>query len=86
MNIVVHIEAPFVSKGDIDSYQLSQTITQKVQELNDKGYEVVAITPITSGSHKHEYDSGTEGTDAGGYGYGYGYSYTKALIITARKV
>jgi len=36
----------------IDGERLANDITQTVNELNQNGYEVVTVTPVTSGEHK----------------------------------
>lgn len=73
----------------IDNERLARDLEETVSGLNDQGYEVVSVTPVTSGSYNFKYDArsgGFEGKGYGGYGYGYGYSYTSSLIVTARKL
>jgi hypothetical protein len=80
-------EQQYVQTGtsdcDIDAKRLADDIADAVTELNTDGYEVVAVTPLTSGAYNAEMKWGWTGN--GGVGYGYGYSFTKGVIITARK-
>jgi len=87
-----------ISKSQIDGERLRDDIDKAVSELNADKYEVISITPITSGEFDFKYEgssissskrafSETEAVRGkGGYGYGYGYSYTEGAIIIARKV
>lgn len=78
-----------LSDREIDSDRLAQDLESAVTNLNNKGYEVVSVTPITSGAYNFKYrmnSGGYEGKGYGGYGYGYGYSYTDSLIVTAKKI
>jgi hypothetical protein len=85
---VTRKEERFVQTGssdcDIDAERLADDIAKAVAELNREGYEVVAVTPLTSGDHFAETKWGWTGN--GGVGYGYGYSFTKGVVITARKM
>jgi hypothetical protein len=56
-----------------------------VEKLNQDGFEVVSVTPVTSGDYSWKTYAGGVGDSSYGHGYGYGYSYTSSLIITARK-
>ncbi len=81
----------------IDGPRLSKDILTAIDELNNSGFDVVSITPVTSGAYAYEYNSQgisssprvfseTEKVSGGGsYGYGYGYSYTEGMLILARK-
>ena len=72
----------------IDSERLANDLAMEVEKLNREGFEIVSVTPITSGSYDWKYKTGTFiGAGEGGYGYayGYGFSYTNSLIITAKK-
>jgi len=78
------------SDSKIDSELLATDLSKIVESLNNDGYEVVTVTPITSGNYKWEYKVTGSRRDnhcagGGGYGYGYGYSYTNSLIIVAKK-
>lgn len=77
------------SDCQIDGKRLTDDINKAIQSLNDEGYEVVSITPITSGNWalKYEQNSHTNGNGKGsyGYGYGYGYSYTEGVMLLASK-
>lgn len=72
----------------VDGERLANDLAEVVDGLNNDGYEVVSVTPVTSGSYdwKYEVGSGGAGNNGyGGYGYGYGYSFTNSLIVTAKK-
>ncbi|MCI6153186.1 MAG: hypothetical protein MR673_08695 [Fusobacterium perfoetens] len=81
----------------IDGELLTDDINRAITKLNNEGYEIVSITPITSGSYRYQYDAGNitsskrilHETEAvrgtSGYGFGYGFSYTESVIILARK-
>lgn len=85
---ITRTEERFVKTGssdcDIHAARLADDLSKAVAQLNHDGYEVVTITPITTGRHHAEvlteFGQGIEG------GLGYGYSFTKGLIITARRV
>ncbi|MGS0682116.1 hypothetical protein ACVBIL_13225 [Shewanella sp. 125m-7] len=74
----------------IDSERLNNDLQLAIETLNNDGYKVVQITPVTSGdfafrdhfSDPHFLGNGvsTEG------GYGYGFSYTDSLIILAEYI
>jgi hypothetical protein len=85
---VTRKERRFVQTGtsdcDIDAERLADDIAEAVAGLNGDGYEVIAVTPLTSGDHHAETKWGWTGN--GGVGYGYGYSFTKGVVITARKI
>lgn len=71
----------------IDGERLANDIAEAVSTLNNEGYEVVSITPITSGEYNYEWAQQKGGHNWGGsgYGYGYGYSYTEGVTIVAKK-
>jgi hypothetical protein len=85
---VTREETQFVQTGisdcDIDAAQLANDVTAAVDQLNVDGYEVIAITPLTSGNYNYDVQWTMSGN--GGAGYGYGYSYTKGVLITARRM
>ena len=71
----------------IDSERLANDLAREVEQLNKDGFEIVSVTPITSGSYDWKYNVSSGGHQSkgyGGYGYGYGFSYTNSLIITAK--
>lgn len=84
------------SDCEIDGVKLAEDLALKVDELNKVGYEVVSITPVTSGNYRYEYNTegiasayslltGSEKVFGGlNYSYGYGYSYTEGVLILAR--
>ncbi|USD59189.1 hypothetical protein J4N45_11685 [Vibrio sp. SCSIO 43140] len=77
------------SKSVVDSVRLAEDLQKAVETLNHDGYEVVAITPITSGDYDYKalLEAGGRGENGyGGYGYGYGFSYTQGLIVTAKRI
>ncbi|WP_217704558.1 hypothetical protein [Pseudoalteromonas sp. McH1-7] len=71
------------SDKEIDGYQLQEDLQVAINDLNNDGFEVVSVSPITSGNYNWE--KGPQG-NIGGYGYGYGYSYTEGMLIVAKKV
>ena len=76
------------SDCEVDSERLADDLERSIADLNSSGYEVVSVTPVTSGSYEWKYNvssGGTNGNGYGGYGYGYGYSYTNSLIVVAKK-
>jgi hypothetical protein len=74
----------FSSDKDIDIVRLNLDINNEIEKLNNSGYEVISITPITSGEYKYDYSVLTSYKI--GYGWGYGFSYTSGVIITAKKL
>ncbi len=71
----------------IDGKRLANDIANAVSELNNEGFEVVSITPITSGEYNYNFaqQKGSQNWGGSGYGYGYGYSYTEGVTIVAKK-
>ncbi len=59
----------------IDGEQLNDDLQIVLEALNNDGYSIVSVTPITSGKDNYR----------NGVGYGYGYSYTEGLIVVAKK-
>ncbi|ODP96997.1 hypothetical protein BGL48_15610 [Salinivibrio sp. SS3] len=73
----------------IDGERLANDLAEIVSGLNSEGYEIVSVTPVTSGSYDWKYElksGGYQSSGYGGYGYGYGYSFTNSLIVTAKKI
>jgi hypothetical protein len=64
--------------SEIDADRLNSDLEIVIKSLNNDGYNIISITPITSA----RYDMGTIGTDAG---WGYGYSFTEGIIVLALK-
>jgi hypothetical protein len=56
----------------IDGQRLARDIQSTVDQLNEQGYEVVAVTPVTSGM----FSAWSKG--------GLGYSFTEGALVTAR--
>jgi len=85
------------SDSKIDGARLARDLDEAIQTLNQDGYDVVSVTPVTSGAYRYQYDakgvtsskrllSETERVSGGGsYGFGYGYSYTEGMLIVARR-
>ncbi|MDG3087806.1 hypothetical protein P7F88_17720 [Vibrio hannami] len=84
-----------ISKSRIDSLRLAEDLQDAINELNNTGFKVTQIVPVTSGDYNYLYsDDGvsssyslftkTESVSGGGsFGLGYGYSFTDSLIILA---
>jgi len=70
----------------IDGEKLASDIAQAIAQLNEEGYEVVAVTPVTSGEYDYKYEAKSFNQGGWGYGYGYGYSYTEGVTIIGRKI
>ena len=75
------------SDSEIDSVKLSEDLMEAIKQLNNDSYEVISVTPITSGKYNyaHQHDNIKDGQSYG-YGFGYGYSYTNSLIVVSRKI
>ena len=73
------------SDSEVDGERLAQDIERAVNELNESGYEVVSLTPITSGDYNWAFRTADSPKKSWGYGYGYGFSYTEGMTIIARK-
>lgn len=86
INKTIFVQANFQTKsgffgGDkptdkIDTEQLNNDLQAEITKLNNDGYKITSITPVTSGNDSYR----------NGVGYGYGYSYTEGLIILAEKL
>ncbi len=76
------------SDCQIDGERLNEDVGRAINKLNREGYEVISITPATSGSwaYKYKQNSIRNGNGDGSYGYGYGYSYTEGVMILAKKI
>ncbi|AYF32797.1 hypothetical protein CUU95_02680 [Vreelandella alkaliphila] len=72
----------------VDGERLSVDISNAVSKLNEESYEVVSVTPLTSGEYDYKWELYKGGVNhgGGGFGYGYGYSYTEGVIIIAKKI
>jgi len=79
------------SDSEIDGDKFSQLIDDAVKKLNNDGYRVTSITPITSGKFNHHANvvrTSNVWEDVDGahvISYGYGYSYTEGVIILGEK-
>lgn len=72
----------------IDGERLASDIAKAVSELNNDGFEVVSITPVTSGDYNYQWahQKGGQHWGGSGYGFGYGYSYTEGMTIVAKEL
>ncbi len=76
INKVVYVHAHLTEfssdyLGEVDSEALYDHLTEVVRELNEEHYQVVSVTPITSGR--------------GSVGVG-GFSYTSGLVVVAKQI
>ena len=75
------------SDCEIDGKKFSEDINQTISELETEGYEVVSVTPVTSGRYKYDYEAPIiNAADRASFGWGYGFSYTEGVNILARLV
>jgi hypothetical protein len=65
------------SDCEIDGDQLAADVAKETAALNQEGFEVVAVTPVISGTYKYDWSAVSH------YGYGYGYSYTEGVLLIA---
>lgn len=81
-----HVPTGQFSDVDIDHDAFGNEIESACNYLHEEGYEVVSITPVLRGVHRHEFRTGeiTKGNGPVGYGFGYGYSLTSAFMILAK--
>ncbi len=47
----------------IDGQRLAKDLAQMVSALNNEGYEVVSVTPVTSGAYDWKYEVKSGGTE-----------------------
>lgn len=66
---------------EIDADRLNSDLEIVIKSLNNDGYNVVNITPITSA----RYDYGSSGGPNMTAGWGYGYSFTEGVIVLGVK-
>ena len=75
----------------VDSKRLADDLSKVVNELNNSGFNVTAITPVISGhydTHQSCKSSGLGAATPGqsyGVSFAYGYRYTDSLIVVASK-
>lgn len=76
------------SDCEIDGGLLSENLQVAILNLNEEGYEVVSVTPVTSAKYDYKWNQqkGASQWGGSGFGYGYGYSYTEGLTIVAKKI
>lgn len=56
------------SDCSIDSARLASDLAQEVEKLNRDGFEIVSVTPITSGAYDWSYKVNSGGFEGKGYG------------------
>ena len=64
--------------AEVDVEEYTRQINNACYKLWGRGYEVVSITPLISGSADLLIDSES--------GAGWGYSYTEGVVVLARKI
>jgi hypothetical protein len=76
ISVVIHSRSTYWTNPElseemeVDSEDLATELQNKCNELNNKGYEVISITPIVSGNIVN----------------GAGYYQTHSIIITGKKI
>ncbi|MEM9280432.1 MAG: hypothetical protein AAGA96_01270 [Verrucomicrobiota bacterium] len=74
------------SDCEIDGEQLAEDLRAAVLALNEQGYEVVSVTPITSGQFSPQYDRRKRSRNVlrnAMRQIGYGYSFTEGMVVVA---
>ncbi len=66
------------STTEIDGEKFNQSIEKAVAELDDEGFDIIAITPVISGHHESKF-SMLHNTL-----WGYGGSHTEGVTILAK--
>ncbi len=72
-----------VSESMVDTIQLEKDLQLACDHLNKDGYEVINISPITSGDNGYQVLHTKGGKEKGGFNYGF--SYTSGLMVTAKR-
>lgn len=72
----------YTSDKTIDIVRLNEDINNEVAELNRSGYEIISITPITSGEYKYNYRDSKYNPN---WSWSYGFGYTSGVVILAKK-
>lgn len=78
-----------ISDSRVDADRLFSDLSQAVEQCNLEGFEVVSVTPITSGDYNYQVQEGNglKGhAHKSSYAFGYGYSFTEGLVVIAKKV
>jgi hypothetical protein len=79
------VELDEYSDTQIDGAKLSRDIQRVLVELESKGFDLVAITPVLSGQYGYaDYSGGGIGTASTCASWGF--SVTSGVTVTARKV
>lgn len=76
------------SDCQVDAVRLSNDLARAVEEYNDKGFEVVSVTPIISGAYNFKVQEGTgykKHAFKATYAFGYGFSFTEGLTVIFKK-
>jgi len=76
------------SDCEVDGGLLAEDLHAAIANLNDEGYEVVSVAPVTSGKYDYRWEEHRGGNSHGGsgYGYGYGFSYTEGFTIVGKRI
>ena len=74
------------SDSEVDGERLAQDLESAIFQLNSEGYQVVSVTPVSSGKYDYQWNQpkGNHRNSGSAYGFGYGFSYTEGLTIIAK--
>jgi hypothetical protein len=78
MNTVQVLEYSMEDPVSYNFGELQEKLANIIEQHNHRGFEVVSVTPITSGVSEY---SNTENES-----YGYGYSYTSGYVIVFKEL
>ncbi len=81
----------------VDLQALERDLEREVNALENQGYEIASVTPITAGNGAYKYGMtaqkgfmsrlmSREQSVSSSYSYGYGFSYTQGFLITAKLI
>lgn len=79
MNTSIFIKSS-IKSGVVDSVKLANDVQSEINSLNEKGYKIISVTPITS-SEFFEKDPTWKLFDKANYAVTF--SYTSGIIIVA---
>lgn len=81
---------------NIDLEKTNEAINRLLIHIQEKGFAVESITPVTSGvgqfqcgvipKNKGSLTQWSKSAGSGSYGYGFGYSYTSGFMILASNI
>lgn len=77
------------SDSIVDGERLAEDLATTISKLNEEGYQILSVVPITSGAYNYNDQDVSKLNLDNAYlkaGYGYGYSFTSGLMVTATKV